>query len=163
VNKSIANGKYTWELKALHPSSNLDIPHMASAANYVVSIEGRRVSGTPTNYYGLFLRRDPLSYYVFEIRDDGSYRFGRAIDNQISNIASGTSSAIKADAANRLTVLAQETHFTLFVNDQYVTSADAGLNAGTAGPIVELLHVGDEGVFEFDNFIVRAPLYRPVG
>ena len=60
--------------------------------------------------------------------------------------------------ANRLTVIGRGSHFTFYINDQYVAEAeDDRLTAGDVGVAVELLDDGDSAVFEFDDFEVRAP------
>lgn len=65
---------------------------------------------------------------------------------------------MRPGAVNRLTVIEQGSHLTFFVNGQYVVETDdTRLNDGVMGPAVELVHAGDEAVFEFDNFEVRAP------
>ena len=65
---------------------------------------------------------------------------------------------IRPGETNRLTVLAEGSHYTFYINDQYVGEADEDrLSQGEAGVAIELREAGDAAVFEFDNFEVRAP------
>ncbi len=179
VAQSISGGKYRWELKA--KSSNaltLDLPmdlpgHSTGTApmsEYAVSIEGRQVSGTPNGRYGVVLRYDWNShnYYVFDVADDQSFKFGPGIGEfPREPLLTGKSAAIKPGEVNRITVIASVSRFwllptgnryTFFVNDQYVAQVeDNTLKYGDTGPAVELAKAGDAAAFEFDNFEVRAP------
>ena len=63
-----------------------------------------------------------------------------------------------ADAPNRLTVIADREFFLLFINDQYLTTLfDDRLANGSAGVLTGLSNTGDQGVWTFDNFVLRTP------
>jgi len=66
--------------------------------------------------------------------------------------------AIRPGGTNRLTVLAEGSHFAFYINEQYVGEADDDrLSRGQLGLAIELADAGDTAVFEFDNFEMRAP------
>lgn len=92
---------------------------------------------------GIIFRFDRalVTFYSFHISTDAAYRLD--VDNQqgfVKTLSSGTSSAIKI-GHNRtilLTVIAQGTHITLFVNKQYVTSViDATYSRGSIGVMAQ--------------------------
>ncbi len=179
VAQSISGGKYRWALKA--KSSNaltLDLPmnlpgHRTGTgpmSEYAVSVEGWQVSGTPNGRYGLVFRYDwgSSNYYVFDVADDQSFKFGKGIGEfPREPLLTGKSAAIKPGEVNRLIVVASVNRFlflptgnryTFFVNDKYVAQVeDNTIKYGDTGPAVELAKAGDAAAFEFDNFEVRAP------
>ena len=57
-----------------------------------------------------------------------------------------------------MTVLGEGSHFRLYINDQYVGEAeDDHLAEGEVGLTITLYNAGDEAIYEFDRFEVRAP------
>jgi hypothetical protein len=160
VAESIVNKRYCWELVSSEDGAlNSDLPNMHTVTDFAVNVDGRQVSGTPNSAYGLVFRDDNVNSYFFEIADDQTYRFGRGVvDRADSFWGSGKSPAIRSGQVNRLTVVAQGSHFSFFINGEPVAQHDdSELRSGFVGPAAELFHSGDHAVFEFGNFEVRAP------
>jgi len=88
---------------------------------------------------GLLFRIDSKNkaYYFFRVGTDGSYGLDVYDTNgNVSTLISGFSSAVITGfgQANTLTVIAQDTHYYLFTNGQYVdTASDSKLQEGKIG------------------------------
>ena len=97
--------------------------------------------------------------YYFAIREYRWYSFSVLDNNEWTTLIDWTeNSAIRHGEVNRLTVLAEGSHFVFFINDQYVGEADdSRLSRGRAGVAIELYNAGDKATFEFDNFKLLAP------
>jgi hypothetical protein len=121
-------------------------------------VEARRVSGSEDGRYGLVFRYADGDYYFVRIRDDQHFRLSLWYEDEWTTVIDWTeTSTIRPGQVNRLTVIAEGTHFTFYVNDQYAGEADdSRLSSGGVGVAIEL-GAGDAAVFEFDNFEVRAP------
>ncbi len=82
---------------------------------------------------------DNTAYYLFRIGTDGSYAFDvYDTSGKVKTLIHGFSSAITTSfgQANTLTVIAQDTHYLLFANGQYVDSAtDSTLKNGKIGVV----------------------------
>lgn len=159
ASKDIAGGKYKWTLSANQPWVSRDIPGVGTASDFVVGVEGRRVSGPNTCGYGVSLRDDYHSLYLMVVNNDQAWRFGRAETYlPLSVLAQGSSPTIKRDEVNRVQVVARGKIYTLFVNNVFVGEvSDAALEGTSIGIGVEMVKAGDVCEFEFDNFEVRAP------
>jgi 3-keto-disaccharide hydrolase len=160
VAESIVNKHYCWDLvsKTDH-AFNRGLPDIKTVTDVAVSVDGLQVSGTPNSAYGVAFRGDTYNFYFFEIADDQTYRFGRgAVEIADSFWGSGKSSAIRSGQVNRVTVIAQGSHLTYFVNGQPIAEHDdEELKSGPVGLAAELFQPGDHAVFEFGNFEVRVP------
>jgi hypothetical protein len=134
-------------------------PQMSSIADFRISADVKRVSGSTSSDYGVYFRRSTTDgQFAFLIND--TQRAGMwyySATNARTNLFEKASlTSILAGETNRLTVIAQGSKFTFFVNNQYVGDfTDVRLARGTAGLLISV--VGDDGVFELDNFEVRAP------
>jgi len=82
-----------------------------------------------------------LTFYSFHISTDGAYRLD--IDNRegfVRTLSQGTSPAIKIghNQTNLITVIAQGSHLSLFVNKQYVTDViDTTCSRGSIGVMAQ--------------------------
>jgi hypothetical protein len=158
--KSISGGRYQWEGNALDDVIWWSIPDMEPVSDFYLTARVRRVSGVEDGQYGLVFRRaDKQNYGLFKIEDSQYYKFSIRYEGEWDAVIEWTeSSTIRPGETNRLTVVGVGSHFTFYINDQYVGEADEDrLSPGEAGLAIELLDAGDAAVFEFDDFEVRAP------
>ncbi len=117
------------------------------------------MSGPTTAHYGLFFRYDSNgNYYLFKVEDQKDFAVSLWYQNQWTNLIGFTpSNAIHPGAINQLTVIAQGSHFTFFINDQQVGEMnDTHSLAGQNGVAYEL-DAGQQASFEFANLTLRAP------
>jgi len=115
--------------------------------------------GPQSSSYGVVFRQADKDFYAFEISDAQQFALSLYYQGQWMKLIDWTeSSAIRPGEVNRVTVLGEGSHFSLYINDQHVGEAEDGqLSEGEVGLTITLYDAGDEAVFEFDKFEVRAP------
>jgi cell wall-associated NlpC family hydrolase len=158
--KLITNGKYRWDATAHEDVVWWSVPDIILDDDFYLTVEARRVSGVESGQYGLVFRRsDSDNYALFKIEDGQYFKFSLQYGGEWHTVIDWTeTSAVLPGKVNRLTVIAEGTHYTFYVNDQYVGEAeDDRLSQGKAGMVIELIHTDDTAVFEFDNLEIRAP------
>jgi hypothetical protein len=158
--RTLADGKYTWEATALEGVVWWSIPNMEPLSDLYLSVEVQMIEGSEEIEYGVIFRRvDRDNYYVFRIQGDREYQLRMRYAGEWETLIEWTeSTAIGAGQANRLTVIAEGSHFSLYINDQLVDEYDdSRLDSGEAGLLIGLDKAGDKAFFEFDDFEVRAP------
>jgi uncharacterized caspase-like protein len=160
--REIVDGKYRWKMQA-----NRDFATMASGSHltgsdFYAAVDAQQLEGSATCGYGLLLRETPAGLYQFGLSDS---------DRQFSvfawNEAAGTSqlligplksTAIHPGEVNKLSVIAQGTHYHFFINDQLVGEmTDDQWATGNVTLFTQLCKAGDSAVVEFDNVELRAP------
>jgi hypothetical protein len=159
-NRLVTGGTYRWKTDALDGVIWWSIPDIASVSDFYLTVEARRVSGVMDGQYGVIFRRaDRDNYGLFKIEDSQYFRFSVRHEGEWDTVIDWTeASAIRPGEVNRLAVIAEGSHFTFYINDEYVGEADDDrLTRGQSGLAIELLDAGDAAIFEFDNFEVRAP------
>ncbi|MDY7077913.1 MAG: protein kinase [Chloroflexota bacterium] len=159
-NRSVTDGKLLWEATALDDVVWWAIPDVASTSDFYLTLETRRVSGVENAQYGVIFRRaDSDNYGLFKIEDNQYFKFSSQHNGEWDTVIDWTeTTAIRPGETNRMTIIAEGSHFTFYINDQYVGEADEGrLGKGKMGIAIELSDAGDTAVFEFDNFEVRTP------
>ncbi|MEZ4733153.1 MAG: trypsin-like peptidase domain-containing protein [Caldilineaceae bacterium] len=154
-------GKYRWEMAAEQGVSSRSIPDLTSLTDFYMSVEAQLISGPDDADLSVAFRCDDNSNcYYFSI--DNSQRFAVELlsnDTWTTLMDWTTNQAILPGKVNRLAVQAQGQHFAFFVNDQFVGDIrDNRRSEGKVALAIALYNAGDEAVFEFDNFKVRAPL-----
>ena len=156
--ETIANGKLHIEAKATKGWESERNPSTRSLSDIYLAVRGRVVSGPATARYGLIFRVETATRndYFFSIADNGTLRVD-LYQSGWTNLLDIKSSAIRSGQANQLAVVAQGSHFVLFINDQQVAALDnSQLSSGAAGVAFQL-DAGTQGVFDFDNFELRTP------
>lgn len=153
-------GKYIWSVTSKEEVFLSNSPRTASSVtDFHLSAELKLASGSYKPRYGLTFRENLSGDLYFF----GIYGEGFMVDiyhNQAwSRIIDYTkSSAILPEEANLLTIIAEGSHFTYFINNQYVGEmTDDRIKEGIVGfglafPLGDL-----QNSFEFDNFSLRIP------
>jgi hypothetical protein len=160
VDYSIADGKYTWAA-----NSHQDFigwvrisTKIYSNVYLTVQIAQHTDSDSANMDSGLIFREDPNgNFYYFAITGDQNYFLARYYDKEWTDLVpANTSSAISAAGPNRLTVIAEDDHFSLFINDQFVAdTSDDKITKGTNALAIELTPTDVRAVYDFDNLEVR--------
>lgn len=157
----IADGKYRWQATAHQGFSWYVYPkNLPPVSDFYLTVDVRQVSGPDSADFGVALRvQDNTNYYRFGIVNAGKYYFVRLHQGQWDTLRDWISTtAIRPGQVNRITVLAQGSHFACYINDQLVTETDDSLVAkGQAGLNIGFIVLNTPAVFEFDNFELRAP------
>jgi len=153
------NGKYVWGIQANKGVFWSDTSYLAGMGkgDFYLSVEATKTNGPADADCRLILRSDGGRYYSFAVNANG---FGFSLyDKTWKTLQKWTaSSAIRTGTGqpNRLAVLVEGSHFSLFINDTLVGEVtDDTLQGGSAGLAVELEKQGDKARFEFDNFELR--------
>jgi hypothetical protein len=157
----IGDGKYHFELK-----ENKYLPTKNSAAgeydDYQLDIDLYHIEGTNNKSVGgvIFRLVDWDNYYEFLVSPAGTFKFRKQVENNWVDITGWTSSdaIVQGVGTNHLTVVADGSLITLYVNDEQVYSGnDSSFSTGQIGVAVlsytdnvEWMHVA------FDNITVQA-------
>jgi serine/threonine-protein kinase len=158
--REIIDGKYHWEADALDGVIWWSIPDVASASDFYLAVDAQRISGVADGQYGVVFRRaNRDNYGLFKIEDSQYLKFSVRSQGEWETVIDWTeTSAIRPVGVNRLAVVGEGSHFTFYINDEYVGEIDEDrLPSGKMGLAIELLDAKDAAVFEFDDFEVRAP------
>ena len=157
--RTIAGGKYAWETTSIGDFVWPATPDVEDVSDVYLTVTAQRTFGTTDGRYGLVFRRaDKDNYYMFRVTDNGVYQFRVRYEGEWNTILDWTeTAAIRAGRENVLTVVAEGTDFTFFINDQFVAATtDSRLSSGVVGVIVGL-EEGNRATFAFSEFEVRVP------
>jgi len=157
----LASGKYRWDIIAKKGVLWQSIPDVESVSDFHLTVDVVQTSGPVDSDYGVLLRlsEDGSSFYLFAIGDNQNFAFFLWQNGEWNYLMGWTeTSAIKPGKVNKLTISAQGSHFTLFINDVFVGEIeDSQLSKGKVGLWVEIRNAGDQAIIEFDDFELRAP------
>ena len=156
----IKDGKYRWNAMT-HKEFIQWVPLATiSLDDFFLTLEVSVGEHTGSSDYGIVFRNDTNgNFYYFAIDSDQMYSLFRYYAGGWSALIDRTSSSvIRKDQPNRLTVIAEGDHFILFINDQFIADKhDDWIKEGTAALTIEIFQPDQEGTFEFDNIELRVP------
>jgi hypothetical protein len=159
--ESIAGGKYLWQMQAIQNVAQDEMPSsLQPLSDFRVSVEARAIGAPSTADFGLQFRVSGDNKYYFGVSNSATYSLWRRSGGSWTSLIAWTSSsAIRpAGEVNRLTVIAKGSNITLLINSQPVGEIDDSvLPTGRVGLMAQLHNGGEEGSFEFDNFVLNAP------
>lgn len=163
VERSVTDGVYRWVITATLPVGRWATPEIpltpAATGDFLVRVDALRQKGPAEAAYGLVLRHSEGSYYLFSVRDDGFFQFNLWTGFAWQPILDWTASTrIRPETVNTLAVLAKGTRFHLYINDEFVATAeDATLSGGEVGLSVATPPTEGTAVFIFDNLRLWVP------
>ncbi len=164
LSRKVIDGKYQWQIAALKGVHWRGWPDTPSTSDFHATVEGQLVSGPKSATYGIIFRQGQGdSFYYFAVRETGEFAFLLKYQGQWQTLIGWTySSAIRPDSANTITVIAENSLFTFYINNRYIAQfTDKSIASGKVGLAVDLDNAGDNATFEFDNFELRAPQLLP--
>ena len=159
VDYKIADGRYVWTATARQAYIGWVRANTKALEDFYLSVEVRQVSGPDTADYGVLFREDEQgNFYYFGMNNRGRFilyvykgEWSTLLDITVTDL-------VRPGETNRVTVIAEGAQFTFFVNDRYLaTFTDEHIPKGGVALAIEMAQEGDEAVFEFDNFELRAP------
>jgi hypothetical protein len=155
----ILEGKYRWDMTAHKSFIGWVRPDRKKTTNFYLSVEIQKTEGSDTADYGVIFREDDDSnFYYFGINDQGEYVLYLFFEKWDTLINWKKTELIRPAEVNRLTVIGEGSHFTFFINDQYLTEfTDDKIPLGSTALAIELSEENDHAIFEFDNFELRIP------
>lgn len=159
INYEIVDGKYRWDATAHQSFIGWARSNTDPLTDFYLSVEITQVDAPDTADYGVLFREDEDSnFYYFAISEQGLYAFYIYFEGWDTLIDWTKTPLIIPGTPNRITVLGEGSHFTFFINDQYLTDfTNDQIPEGLTSLAVELSDEGDQAVFEFDNFELRIP------
>ena len=126
--------------------------------DFQYDVDTHQIDGPEDNGYGVVFRRSDAGYYRFRISGDGWVRFDKWVGGTPVVIRAWERSDLinQGNAANHLTVVANGSTFSFYVNGSFVYSAsDTQFASGSIG--VGLICLDDAGGAHvaFDNILVQ--------
>ena len=155
--REVNAGVYMWNVDADLDVGRWCLPDSDSyGSDFSLSVDVRRLNGPPNIAYGLIIRHSEGSYYVFNARDDGYFRFSLWEGSEWVTIIDWTETlSIRSGETNHLEVIARDTEFEFYINDVYVgDAADEAISAGDNGLSAIVLANPEIALLEFDNFML---------
>jgi hypothetical protein len=166
--RSVRNGKYVWSVQSTPGSLGVGFPQWPPGSNEVsdlyASVEMKAGEKTIDATYGLVFRDSADGYYFFGLNDKGLITVEEIIFNQAINILIKPSetATVQRGKTNRISVVANRSHFVFYVNDQLFGELyDDSLERGYVGIFIGLKGSGASAEVEFDNFRLQAPASAP--
>ncbi len=156
----VVDGKYRWDATARQSFISWVRIEKKLLTDFYLSVDVQQQADTPdTADYGVIFREDDNSnFYYFGINDQGEYVLYLFFEEWDTLINWTQTDLIRPGEINRLTVMGEGSHFTFFINDQYLTEiTDEKIAKGSTALAVEMANENDHGIFEFDNIELRAP------
>jgi hypothetical protein len=155
----IVDGTYRWEATAHQSFIGWVRSGNEPLSDFYLSVDINQVDAPTSADYGVLFREDDDSnFYYFGITNQGEYILYIFFEEWDRLIDWTQTDLINPEETNRLTVIGEGSHFTFFINDQYLTEfTDDQIPEGTAALAIELSDENDHGIFEFDNFELRVP------
>ncbi|MGC8875381.1 MAG: pentapeptide repeat-containing protein, partial [Chloroflexia bacterium] len=156
----IADGVYRWHGKARRDVVSWVHPEVADLYDLYLSVDVRQVAGPADAQGGIVFRLSDDGYYRFSLTAASQrYLLERWYKEEWTTLAEGTATAaIRKEGWNTIQAAVVGAHLTIWVNGELVATAeDFARIKGKAGVTVGFFSPGDEGTFEFDNWILRVP------
>jgi len=160
VRREINNGKYTWDAVSKKPAFSLAIADTANITDFILSVDLQHTGGTKSSDCGVVFRKDTDdNLYYLGITDNRKFHVALTYNGGWADIINRTTSnALHADETNRVTVIANGSHFIVLFNDQFVVEfEDDYIPRGTVGLGILIFNPEQQANFEFDNFELRTP------
>jgi hypothetical protein len=158
VQHSLGDGKYAWTVTAHQGVFWKETPNLLAPDNFYYTVDVQKVSGPVDADYGVVFRNhNNTDLYYFGI--DGLHNVYvslRLAGEWTRLLLKPNTLAIQPGQVNHLGVIGEGSHFTFFINDQYVGEVeDNHLSYGYAGLAMDLLNVNDTAEFEFSHYQLR--------
>jgi len=159
---SIVDGVYRVDVTDIHGVMNSFGPAIDPVADFFLSVEGKRDSGTANIDYGLEYRiNDNYESYMFCINEGKKTFWVGLWESHIWSylIPEKKSASILQGKFNQIAVKAKGPQMSFYINGKLVGEVnDSRLSApGTAGVMIDIKNDNDQGVIVFDNFKLYAP------
>ena len=156
---AIQDGTYTLRVTAEEPFyAERKLPAQIFS-DFVLTVEMTPRDSAEHYSYGVtFRQNEDLESYVIELGNDGLYSIFLFTDEWTPLEDWTFSGAINVGQTNELTIRAEGSALTFWVNDEKLTSIeDDTLTEGMVGFVLETFEGGDTTAVDFDNLIIQRP------
>ena len=127
--------------------------------NFQFDIDTQQIAGPDDNGYGVVFRQSESGYYRFRISGDGWARFDKRVNGNYVAIRGWERTDLiqQGNATNHITVVANGSEFSFYVNGTFLWSAsDTQFASGTIGVGVICLDDAGGTRVAFDNILLQA-------
>ena len=156
----IKDGKYQWDAMAHKGFIEWITLPTKSVDDMFLTVEVSLGDHTGPSDYGIIFRSDlGGNFYYFAVDSDNMYSLYKYYAGGWSTLIDRNStSIIRKDEPNQLTVIAEGDHLMLFINDRFIADThDDSIKQGTAALAIEIFQPDQQATFEFDNIELRIP------
>jgi hypothetical protein len=133
---------------------------LASSSDFAVTATVKITSKNRDVSWGFVFRNamNTKNFYEFDIYKQGNYDFLKLNNGTWTPLLiNKSSSAIKWDEENTLTVVGEGSKFTFYVNDQLINTYSDSSISGTIISLAMTQAEGATATYTIDNILVRAP------
>jgi hypothetical protein len=158
--RRIADGAYQWEAEAKDSFRWWAESDAGSVTDFALAVFALQTTAPVGASHGVIFRHTGRGdHYIFRIKDTGQYQVAMVQDGQWSYLINWTySPAIYVGDYNLLSVVAEGSYFTFWINDELVAELDdPTFVSGEVGLLISLNDAGDYAAFEFDDFELYVP------
>lgn len=158
--RRIRDGQLVWDLIGLQSLTWADGVIGAPFDDFLVSVDVERDSAEIGSIGLVFRQQDYDNYFQFQLCEGPQqYEVWQKLNDEWTSITSCTDTNVPTlDGPNNLSVVALDSSYFLFVNDQLVETFDnSDFSGGIVGVTIDL-DADQTNRFIFDNFELRAPL-----
>jgi hypothetical protein len=127
--------------------------------NFQFDIDTQQIAGPDDNGYGVVFRQSESGYYRYRISGDGWARFDKRVNGNYVAIRGWERTDLiqQGNATNHITVVANGSEFSFYVNGTFLWSAsDTQFASGTIGVGVICLDDAGGTRVAFDNILLQA-------
>lgn len=161
-NQVIAEGRYRWEAQASKVSTittawltgyRVSDFHLTANSKHIGGSRGGSSCGV------IFRLQDNSNFYWFHATDSQNFAVSLQQQGQWLPVVGWTrTTAIKANGLNQMEVIGRANHFVFLINGQKVGEAeDDHFDQGLVGLAIEAYLAGERIVYDFVEFVLRAP------
>lgn len=152
----INHGVYHVEVEANKGFVSWRYPVIGNVDDFYLEVDLEKVEGNLDAEYGVVFRVAGGDFYTFYLYGNDRYRISLSYDDEWTTLKSGHFTDLK-EGMNTLKVVAHGDHFFFFINGRYLAEIeDDQIPSGKVGIYYGMDYMGDQGVFEFDNLLLRA-------
>lgn len=161
LNQRIEKGRYRWDAQVRRPSSLSTTwltGYPVTDFHAIVSCQHLRGSSAGSSCGIVFRVQDNYNLYWFRITDSQQFAVSVVQGGHWQPLVNWTrSNAIKPNRINQLQVMADDSRFSFFINEQVVSKIEDNLfPKGLVGLAIEGYTAGEETVFDFLDLTLRA-------
>ncbi|MEW5869959.1 MAG: hypothetical protein AB1894_11830 [Chloroflexota bacterium] len=157
-NLQIAEGKYRLQAQAKNSLLYWVDPLEPDSTAFYLAVEVQQIGGAPDAEAGLVLRASENNFWCFLVDNQQGMFYGQFIDGDWNNSWPMGSSAVHANAPNRLEIIARGPWMLFLINgENFLQVSNDKLLDGRVGLMISLKQAGDQASWEFDNFELRIP------
>ncbi len=157
--RGIEGGKFKWDATSKKGFISWLFPNTKNVSDFYLAVDIERRDDFDGSDYGIIFRKNAKGdFYYFGI-DRGNFIVALYSNGEWSDLITWTkTTAIVPDKQNRLTVIAQRSHFIFMINDRRVGEASNDkIRNGVVALALQIHSENHQAIIEFDNFELRTP------